>query len=92
MPFISQPSTMIESPAPEATSFVASCRKWWSWSPRAPSASRRDTSASGIPVSFGAIIGTFTARIRPGRAARQRIQGSRMNPAPLIPSHRSPGR
>ncbi|PRX53018.1 hypothetical protein B0I32_129136 [Nonomuraea fuscirosea] len=92
MPFISQPRTMIVSPAPEETSFQASRRKWWSCSPRAPSLSRRATTLSGSPASLGATIGTFSARTRPGRAARQRVQGSRTNGAPAMASQRSPGR
>ncbi|MEU8360078.1 hypothetical protein AB0C27_29110 [Nonomuraea sp. NPDC048882] len=92
MPFISQPRTMIVSPAPEETSFQASRRKWWSCSPRAPSLSRRATTLSGSPASLGATIGTFSASTRPGRAARQRVQGSRTNAAPAMASQRSPGR
>ncbi|MFC4114456.1 hypothetical protein [Nonomuraea zeae] len=45
-----------------------------------------------MPDSFGAIIGTFSARIRPCRAARQRVQGSRMNLGPSMASQCSPGR
>ncbi|WP_176993726.1 hypothetical protein [Nonomuraea jiangxiensis] len=51
-----------------------------------------DTAGSGMPDSFGATIGTFSARIRSGRAARQRVHGSRMNGAPSIDFQRSPGR
>ncbi|WP_220449536.1 hypothetical protein [Nonomuraea longispora] len=92
MPFISQPSTMIVSPAPAETSFLPSSPKWWSRSPRAPSASRWATSWSGILDSFGATIGTFSARTRSGSALLQRVQGPSTNSAPSIDFHVSPGR
>lgn len=93
MPFISQPSTMIVSAAPEETSFPASFLKRPSWAPCAPLASFRATARSDIPDSFGVTIGTFSARTRPGCAARQRVQVSRISESP--PSRdfqRSPGR
>ncbi|MFC4010142.1 hypothetical protein ACFOY2_23145 [Nonomuraea purpurea] len=60
--------------------------------PLAPALSCWDTASSGIPPSFGATIGTFNARIRPGWADRQRVQGSRMNALPWTDSQLSPGR
>ncbi|GAA3473390.1 hypothetical protein GCM10018965_079430 [Nonomuraea roseola] len=82
MPFISQPSTMMVSAAFADTSFCASRSKKGSKAPWAPAVSNTETVLSGISASFGAIMGTFSARIRPGSAARQVVHGSRMKPGP----------
>ncbi|MFD1932129.1 MULTISPECIES: hypothetical protein [Nonomuraea] len=92
LPFISQPSTMMVSAASASTSFCARRSKNGSKAPFAPARSSVATSSSDISPSFGVIIGTFSARIRPGLAARQRVHGSRMNPGPCSDPQTSPGR
>ncbi|MBE1563880.1 hypothetical protein [Nonomuraea africana] len=92
MPFISQPSTMMVSGAFAATSFCASRSKIVSKAPWAPADSSTETVLSGRSPSFGVIMGTFSARIRPGLAARQLVQGSRMKPGPWSAAQFSPGR
>ncbi|GIH89772.1 hypothetical protein ACFFMN_12765 [Planobispora siamensis] len=80
------------SAAPPATSREASLRKPWSKAPIAPALRSAATVPSGISTSFGATMGTLSARMRSGSAARQRIQGSRMKSGPWRASQFSPGR
>ncbi|XVQ10241.1 hypothetical protein ACQP1W_48335 [Spirillospora sp. CA-255316] len=91
-PFISQPGTRTVSPILSATRRSASVLKCRSYAPDAPLRSISATTGSGIPASFGAIIGTFRTSSRPGAASRHCDHGRRIANGPSMPDHCSPGR